>query len=55
MMLLRRSKGWFTGYNSNVDGHGEGTLRHRVYNGGTPKYRSRLDAAAADYAGLTFT
>ena len=24
MMLMRKAKGWFTGYNSNVDGHEHG-------------------------------
>lgn len=53
MMLLRKSKGWFTGYNSNVEGHEEGTMRHVVYNGGAPKYQQKLDAVANDnYAEL---
>jgi cation diffusion facilitator CzcD-associated flavoprotein CzcO len=54
-MLMRKGQGWFTGYNSNVDGHEQGTIRHYVYNGGTPKYRARLaDVAEHDYAGLEF-
>ena len=32
-MLFRRSKGWFTGYNSNVEGHQEGTVRYQAYFG----------------------
>ena len=38
MMLMRKAQGWFTGYNSNVEGHEQGTIRYLVYNGGTPKY-----------------
>ena len=38
MMLMRKAKSWFTGYNSNVPGHEQGTIRYLVYNGGAPKY-----------------
>jgi hypothetical protein len=38
IMLMRKAKGWFTGYNSNIDGHEAGKVRYFVYNGGTPKY-----------------
>jgi len=55
MMLMRKAKSWFTGYNSNVPGHEQGTIRYLVYNGGTPKYRARLlDVAEHDYTGITF-
>ena len=37
-MLFRRSKGWFTGYNSNVAGHQEGKIRYQAYFGGSPRY-----------------
>jgi len=37
-MLMRRSRGWFTGYNANVEGHGEGTVRYLSYWGGAPQY-----------------
>ncbi len=47
MMLMRKAKGWFTGYNSNVPGHEEGKVRYFVYNGGTPKYVSIINKAAA--------
>ena len=43
IMLIRNAQGWFTGYNSNVDGHERGKIRHVVFSGGTPKYRARLD------------
>ena len=53
MMLMRKAQGWFTGYNSNVDGHEQGTIRYLVYNGGTPKFRAKLEAVAEqDYEGL---
>jgi cation diffusion facilitator CzcD-associated flavoprotein CzcO len=55
IMLLRNAQGWFTGYNSNVDGHEKGTRRHLVFNGGTPKYRHKItEVADAGYRGLTF-
>jgi cation diffusion facilitator CzcD-associated flavoprotein CzcO len=55
IMLLRNAQGWFTGYNSNVDGHEKGTRRHVVFNAGTPKYRQKINAVAdAGYRGLTF-
>ena len=53
-MLFRRSKGWFTGYNSNVAGHEEGRVRYQAYFGGAPRYRAKIDAIAADsYRGIT--
>lgn len=53
-LLLRRSKGWFTGYNSNVAGHEAGKVRYQAYFGGGPKYRAILEeAAAAGYPRLT--
>jgi cation diffusion facilitator CzcD-associated flavoprotein CzcO len=53
IMLMRKAKGWFTGYNSNVPGHEEGTIRYFVYNGGTPKYVGIInDVAAKGYEGI---
>ncbi|MEZ5659439.1 MAG: NAD(P)/FAD-dependent oxidoreductase [Burkholderiaceae bacterium] len=55
MLLMRKAKSWFTGYNSNVEGHEEGRVRYFVYNGGMPKYRSVLrDVADSGYAGIRF-
>ena len=52
-MLFRRSKGWFTGYNSNVAGHDEGTVRYQAYFGTAPRYRRKTDeVAAAGYPGI---
>lgn len=44
---MRKAKSWFTGYNSNVEGHEEGSIRYLVYNGGMPKYVSIINQAAA--------
>ncbi len=46
MMLMRKAKGWFTGYNSNVPGHEEGKVRYFVYNGGSPKYVNIINKVA---------
>ncbi|HIG39332.1 MAG: NAD(P)/FAD-dependent oxidoreductase [bacterium] len=51
--LISTTKSWFTGYNSNVDGHDK--LRYMVYFGGAPKYRQRLaEVADKDYEGFDF-
>ena len=55
-MLMRTSKGWFTGYNSNVDGHEHGKPRYLVYNGGAPKFRQRItEVAEHGYEGIVFS
>ena len=55
IMLMRKAKSWFTGYNSNVKGHEAGRVRHLVYNGGTPKYMARINTVAASgYDGVRF-
>jgi hypothetical protein len=52
-MLMRNAKSWFTGYNSNVEGHEEGRIRYFVYNGGSPKYVKRIkQIAEQDYDGI---
>jgi cation diffusion facilitator CzcD-associated flavoprotein CzcO len=49
--LLPKAKSWFTGYNSNVEGHDK--LRYTIYNGGSPKYRQWLQRIAGnDYEGF---
>lgn len=56
VMLMRKAKSWFTGYNSNVEGHEEGTIRYLVYNGGMPKYVASInDVAASGYKGVAFS
>jgi cation diffusion facilitator CzcD-associated flavoprotein CzcO len=54
-VLMRKAKGWFTGYNSNVEGHEAGRIRYFVYNGGSPKFRQTLiDMASEGYKGIEF-
>jgi hypothetical protein len=56
IMLMRKAKSWFTGYNSNVPGHEEGKIRYFVYNGGTPKFVGIINnIAAKGYEGITFS
>jgi cation diffusion facilitator CzcD-associated flavoprotein CzcO len=53
MVLLRKARSWFTGYNSNVEGHDK--VRYMIYNGGAPRFRKRLDEVATnDYEGFRF-
>jgi hypothetical protein len=55
IMLMRKAKSWFTGYNSNVPGHEHGKVRYFVYNGGTPKYVANInDVVAKGYEGIVF-
>jgi cation diffusion facilitator CzcD-associated flavoprotein CzcO len=52
-MLLRRSKGWYTGYTANVAGHHEGKIRYPAYFGGAPRYSDAIERAAAEgYPGI---
>jgi len=54
-MLMRRSRGWFTGYNANVDGHDDGTVRYLAYWGGAPRYTETVTRIAdAGYPGVDF-
>jgi cation diffusion facilitator CzcD-associated flavoprotein CzcO len=56
IMLMRKAKSWFTGYNSNVPGHEQGTVRYFVYNGGTPKFVSIInEIAASGYQEIAFS
>ena len=55
LVLMRKAQSWFTGYNSNVDGHERGTIRYYVYNGGSPRFRRRItEVADEDYKGIEF-
>ncbi len=55
-LLFRRSKGWFTGYNPNLPGRGEGTVRYHAYFGGAHRYAKKIDdLAEAGYPGLTMS
>ena len=56
VMLMRKAQSWFTGYNSNVDGHEAGKVRYFVYNGGTPKYVATInEVAEKGYGEISFT
>jgi cation diffusion facilitator CzcD-associated flavoprotein CzcO len=56
IMLMRKAKSWFTGYNSNVAGHEEGKIRYFLYNGGTPKYVAIInDVAGKGYEGIVLS
>jgi cation diffusion facilitator CzcD-associated flavoprotein CzcO len=49
--LLATTQSWFTGYNSNVEGHNQ--LRYMIYLGGAPAYRERLaEVARQRYPGF---
>ncbi|MPY91954.1 MAG: NAD(P)-binding protein [Acidimicrobiia bacterium] len=51
LLLVSKVKSWFTGYNSNVEGHDH--FRPVAYNGGAPKYRKRLaEVAERGYEGF---
>ena len=55
MMLMRKAQGWFTGYNSNVEGHEAGKIRYVVYNGGAPKFAAKIrEIAEHGYEGVAF-
>lgn len=54
MMLLTKTKSWFTGYNSNLEGHDK--LRYQIYLGGAQNYRERLrDVAENSYRGIALS
>lgn len=49
--LLASAKSWFTGYNSNVEGHDK--LRYMIYLGGLPAFKETLvDVAEKGYEGF---
>ena len=51
--LMRKAKSWFTGYNSNVEGHTIDKTRYLIYNGGAPKFRRIItEIAENEYEGL---
>ena len=53
--LLRKAKSFFTGYNSNIEGHEYGKIRYNIYNGGVPRYAMVLsEVADNNYEGIQF-
>ncbi len=54
-LLLRNAKSWFTGYNSNLEGHEYGKMRYNIYNGGGPRFAKMLsEVADNNYEGVHF-
>ena len=52
-LLLSRGKGWFVGYNSNVEGHDASHNRYPAYQGGGPKYTATIRQVESDgYRGI---
>ena len=55
MVLMRKAQSWFTGYNSNVEGHERGKIRYYVYNGGSPRFRRQINEVVDEgYKGIEF-
>lgn len=53
--LLRNAQSFFTGYNSNVEGHEYGNIRYNIYNGGVPRYTRLLNKMTENgYEGIRF-
>lgn len=56
IMLMRKAKSWFTGYNSNVEGHEYGKTHYLVYNAGTPRYLAATrEVSENNYKGLVLS
>lgn len=47
-LLSRHSKGWFTGYNTNLEGREAGKVRYHAFFGGVPHYRKAAKKAARE-------
>lgn len=55
MVLLRKGKSWFTGYNSNIPGRDTDVTRYLVYNGGAHRFAYRIKSEeAGGYKSLEF-
>jgi hypothetical protein len=54
--IIRNAQSWLTGYNSNLDGHEKGKVRHVVWASGSfPEFRAEmLEIAAKGYPGFNF-
>jgi cation diffusion facilitator CzcD-associated flavoprotein CzcO len=54
-VLIRNAKGWFNGYNANVEGRENGVARPMIYTGRAPRYRQRMAGIAENgYPGVDF-
>ena len=55
-LLIKDAQSWFTGYNSNLEGHEYGKTRYTVYPLGGVEYGKRLaEIAQSDYKGIDFS
>jgi hypothetical protein len=55
-LLINKAQSWFTGYNSNLEGHEYGNTRYTVYATGGVEYGKRLEEiAAGGYEGIDFS
>ena len=56
-LMVSTAQSWFTGYNSNVEGHtNKDKIRYIAYFGGAPRYRQRLASVAeAGYEGFNLS
>ncbi len=55
VLLAGKAQSWITGYNSNLDGHEYGKTRYNIYQGGAPRYNTKIrEVADTDYEGVDF-
>lgn len=55
-LLINTAQSWFTGYNSNLEGHEYGNTRYTVYASGGVEYAKRLQQIAGNgYEGIDFS
>ncbi len=55
-LLINKAQSWFTGYNSNLEGHEYGNTRYTVYATGGVEYGKRLEEiAAGGYEDIDFS
>jgi len=55
-LLINKARSWFTGYNSNLEGHEYGHMRYTIFAAGGVEYTKRLKQAAENgYQGINFS
>ncbi len=56
MVLSGKAQSWITGYNSNLPGHEYGKTRYNVYQGGAPRYMSKIQEESQEgYPSVDFS
>lgn len=51
--ITGKAQSWLTGYNSNLDGHEKGRIRHVIWGGAFPEFRAEMkDIASKGYTGF---